>query len=152
MADRIVVMNAGEIEQIGTPLELYDRPTNLFVAGFIGSPAMNLFQGRGSPDGLKMPDGAILPCKLSSDLQKRDIVVGVRPEHFEISDSGADAELLTIEPTGPETQIMIRIAGGEALVSFRERLGVAAGDQLNLRPMDDKVHIFDAASGKRINQ
>jgi len=152
MADRIVVMNAGKIEQIGNPLELYDCPTNLFVAGFIGSPAMNFFHGRGSSAGLKMSDGTIMPCRLSSYLQERDIVVGVRPEHFILSDSGVEAELLTIEPTGPETQLMIRVAGRDALISFRERLNVAAGDQFNLRPMDDKIHVFDAASGNRIGK
>jgi multiple sugar transport system ATP-binding protein len=99
----------------------------------------------------RMADGTILSCTLSSELEGRDIVIGVRPEHFILSSSGVEAKLLTVEPTGPEIPIMVALACGEAIISFRDRINVAAGDYLKIRPMDDKIHVFDVASGIRIN-
>ncbi|WDR07519.1 sn-glycerol-3-phosphate ABC transporter ATP-binding protein UgpC [Devosia rhodophyticola] len=152
MADRIVVMNAGKIEQVGSPLELYDRPANLFVAGFIGSPAMNLLYGRGMPEGLKLEDGTVVPMTLSPDALGRDLVAGIRPEHLVIADSGLKAEILTVEPTGAETQIVTRMAGRDVFVSFRERLNLAPGDRLHLKPMGGTIQLFDAESGNRLGQ
>src|SRR6476620_1470854 len=109
MADRIVVMHDGLVEQIGAPLELYDRPDNLFVAGFIGSPAMNMLKGRISVNvsaGFVGPNGVKLPlASAPANSEGRPAVYGVRPEHFTIADDGAEAEIVVVEPTGSETQV-----------------------------------------------
>src|SRR6059058_968819 len=106
MADRIVVMHDGLVEQIGAPLELYDKPQNLFVAGFIGSPAMNFLTGSIKANGtlaFEGPGGAKLPLNAApSGSDGRPAVYGVRPEHFVIADDGAEAEVQVVEPTGAE--------------------------------------------------
>ena len=112
MADKIVVMNGGNVEQIGSPLELYDNPANLFVAGFIGSPAMNFLPGqlrerqRGrSEAGRRQPSCRRRPAETADG---RDVTLGVRPEHFLISDGGVPAEVVVVEPTGADTQVLLQ--------------------------------------------
>jgi multiple sugar transport system ATP-binding protein len=156
MADKIVVMHDGIVEQIGTPLDLYDKPDNLFVAGFIGSPAMNFLKGRvkanGSagfegPNGVKLPLGNNAPS--ASD--GRPAVYGVRPEHFTIADDGAEAEIVVVEPTGSETQVFAKLGGEEVVAVFRERHRFEPGDKVRLKPDPSLVHLFDEATGKRLN-
>src|SRR5437899_832380 len=106
MADRIAVMNEGRIEQLGEPLELYDRPANLFVAQFIGSPAMNIFDRvarAGSVEAL----GARWPARGGAEGQQ--VKYGVRPEHLEPASSGIPAEIIVIEPMGAETELLVKI-------------------------------------------
>ncbi|HTW15860.1 MAG TPA: sn-glycerol-3-phosphate ABC transporter ATP-binding protein UgpC, partial [Nocardioides sp.] len=104
MADKIVVMHDGIVEQIGKPLELYDKPDNQFVAGFIGSPAMNFLKGKVKVNGaatFEGPNGVKLPLKSApSNSDGKPVVYGVRPEHFTIADDGAEAEIVVVEPTG----------------------------------------------------
>jgi multiple sugar transport system ATP-binding protein len=154
MADKIVVMHDGRVEQIGAPLELYDRPQNLFVAGFIGSPAMNFLRGtirtNGSP-GFDGPGGARLPLAAaprSSD--GRDAVYGVRPEHITIADDGAEAVILVVEPTGSEIQIVAKLGDAEVIAAFRERHPFKPGDKIRLKPDPQLVHLFDNVSGQRL--
>ncbi|MGV3550886.1 ABC transporter ATP-binding protein [Rhizobium sp.] len=152
MADRIVVMHNGQVEQVGTPLELYDRPANLFVAGFIGSPAMNMLSGRLTPDGFIAVDGtrvAIGPE--AADIGERDVVLGIRPEHFALSANGHDAEILAVEPTGAETQVVMRFAGSEIMIALRERITEKPGATLAISALPGCLHLFDAASGLRLN-
>jgi multiple sugar transport system ATP-binding protein len=154
MADKIVVMHDGRVEQIGAPLELYDRPQNLFVAGFIGSPAMNFLQGtiriNGSP-GFDGPGGARLPlAEGPPDSDGRDAIYGVRPEHFTIADDGAEAEIQVVEPTGSEIQIVAKIGDAEIIAAFRERHPFKPGDKIRLKPDPRLVHLFDAGSGQRL--
>jgi len=155
MADKIVVMHDGQIEQIGAPLELYDRPGNRFVAGFIGSPAMNFLEGRislnGGPafvgeNGVRLP----LPsAPAARDGQK--VTLGLRPEHLTLGDNGLPAEIVVIEPTGPEVQVNARLASGEEIVAmFRERHPFKPGEKINLKPLGNQVHLFDGESGKRL--
>ena len=152
MADRIVVMHDGIIEQIGTPLELYDRPANLFVAGFIGSPAMNMLNGTldgdqfVSTDGTRIPLGAIVPANSKG----RAVTLGVRPEHLALDPNGVGAEIITVEPTGSETQVVARYAGHEIMGAFRERINAKPGESLKIRPDSASVHLFDAQNGQRI--
>src|SRR6187549_2084147 len=114
MADRIVVMHDGVIEQIGSPLELYDRPANLFVAGFIGSPAMNMLQGKMDGDSFVANDGTRVELSRGAGTSSgKPITMGVRPEHFHLDPNGVDAEVLTVEPTGSETQVVAKFAGQE---------------------------------------
>ena len=127
MADKIVVMNAGKVEQIGTPLELYDNPANLFVAGFIGSPAMNF-----------------LPEKRGG----RDVLVGIRPEHLSIAPDGLEAQVVLVEPTGADTQIFCKVNGTDVIAVVRERHDFQPGKALRLKAQQQ--YLFDAASGARI--
>src|SRR6476660_1301642 len=138
MADRIVVMRDGIVEQIGTPLELYDRPDNLFVAGFIGSPAMNMLNGHiranGSvafegPAGVKFALGTA-----PSGSDGRPAVFGVRPEHFALADDGAEAEVQVVEPTGSELQVVAKLGGSDIIAVFRERHQFKPGDKIRLKP------------------
>jgi multiple sugar transport system ATP-binding protein len=160
MADRIVVMQGGYVEQIGAPLDLYDNPANLFVAGFIGSPSMNFINARidrqngavvaVTSDGSRLP----LPADVGGT-DGQEVVYGIRPEHLTlVSDDqglgGAEAEVVVVEPTGAEILVVTRFAGGEANAVFRERHPLRPGDRINLVPNLEAVHIFDKASGQRI--
>ena len=155
MADKIVVMHDGIVEQIGTPLELYDKPDNQFVAGFIGSPAMNFLHGKvrtNGSAGFDGPNGVRLPlAALPPDSEGRPAVYGIRPEHFTIADDGAEAEIVVVEPTGSETQVFAKIGGEDVVAVFRERHKFEPGDKVRLKPDPALVHLFDEATGKRLN-
>ena len=152
MADKIVVMNNGHIEQIGPPLELYDRPANLFVAGFIGSPAMNMVKGTVSNGALRMEDGTAwpLPTKGGRPADGNAAVYGVRPEHLTIDPGGIPATIQVVEPTGSETQVLMRIGGQSVIGAFRERVLAKPGEILPVRPDPALVHLFDQQSGQRL--
>jgi multiple sugar transport system ATP-binding protein len=154
MADRIVVLHDGIVEQIGTPLELYDRPNNLFVAGFIGSPAMNMFKGTiraGAAPHFEAADGTKLP--LASAPAGSDglaAIYGIRPEHLTL---GGDLkpQVTVIEPTGSETQVIAKLAGEKIIGVFRERVNVKPGETVAMSPDLSLVHLFDAKTGNRIS-
>jgi multiple sugar transport system ATP-binding protein len=155
MADKIVVMHDGIVEQIGAPLELYDRPKNLFVAGFIGSPAMNFLSGTVRANGslyFEGTDGTRLPLPgVPAGNDGRPAVYGVRPEHFSLDDDGAEAEVVLVEPTGSEIQVLARLAGAEVIAAFRERHPFRPGDKVRLKPEPRLAHLFDAGTGQRLN-
>ena len=154
MADKIVVMHDGRVEQIGAPLELYDRPQNLFVAGFIGSPAMNFLHGSIRANGkleFQGPGDARLPLAVAPQgSDGRAAVYGVRPEHFTLADDGADAMIQVVEPTGSEIQIIARMGGTDITAAFRERHPFKPGDKIRLKPDPRLVHLFDAETGQRL--
>ncbi len=154
MADKIVVMHDGVVEQIGAPLELYDRPQNLFVAGFIGSPAMNFLSGAVRVNGrleFESHGGVRMPlASAPSGSDGRAAIYGVRPEHFAIADDGAEAIVQVIEPTGSEIQIVAKLGDAEVIAAFRERHIIKPGDKIRLKPDPRLVHLFDAASGQRL--
>jgi multiple sugar transport system ATP-binding protein len=156
MADKIVVMHDGIVEQIGTPLELYDRPANQFVAGFIGSPAMNFLKGTVKANGslgFVGPNGVQLPLKTApSSSDGRPAVYGIRPEHFTLAPDGAEAEIVVVEPTGSETQVFAKLGGEEVVAVFRERHQFNPGDKVRLKPDPALVHLFDETTGKRLNE
>jgi multiple sugar transport system ATP-binding protein len=150
MADKIVVMNGGNVEQIGAPLELYDHPLNLFVAGFIGSPAMNFLKGRIAGGAFQSEDGTTLPLPSGPDgSDGKPVVYGVRPEHFMLSPQGLPATVHVIEPTGSETQVMAEFAGSPVICAFRERVSARPGETIRMAPDPALVHVFDAATGLR---
>jgi multiple sugar transport system ATP-binding protein len=155
MADKIVVMHDGRVEQIGTPLELYDTPANQFVAGFIGSPAMNFLKGKVKANGsaaFEGPNGVKLPLtSVPAGSNERPAVYGIRPEHFTITDDGAEAEIVVVEPTGSETQVFAKLGGEEVVAVFRERHQFKPGDKIRLKPDPRLVHLFDETTGKRLN-
>ncbi len=153
MADRIVVMHDGRVEQVGTPLDIYDRPASTFVATFIGMPAMNLLAGRVesgqfiSDDGIRLP----LPAYDNRLAEARHLVCGVRPEMFvQDPEAGMEVTIDVVEPTGSETQVVARAGDSEINLLFRERIGVRPGDTMRVRPVDGAPHLFDADSGMRI--
>jgi multiple sugar transport system ATP-binding protein len=155
MADRIVVMHDGIVEQIGSPLELYDRPANMFVAGFIGSPSMNLIKGTihttngpafMTEDGVSLP---LISAPAASD--GRPAVYGIRPEHFTVDDRGLKTEIAVIEPMGSETQVITKLGHQKIVGVFRERISALPGDILPLLPQAESAHLFNAATGERLN-
>jgi multiple sugar transport system ATP-binding protein len=151
MADKIVVMHDGYIEQIGAPLDLYDNPQNQFVAGFIGSPSMNFLPGTLKGGVVETASGARLPLgKVPVASEGRAVTYGVRPEHFTIADDGVDAEVIVIEPTGSETQVVAKMAGHDVVAIFRERYDFQPGQKVKLKPQANVVHLFDKATGKRL--
>lgn len=153
MADRIVVLHDGIVEQVGSPLELYDRPDNLFVAGFIGSPAMNMFKGTirgGSKPWFETTDGTKLPlAKEPQNSDGRAAVYGVRPEHFSLGGE-LSVSVTVIEPTGSETQVMGTMAGQRVIGVFRERISSKPGEKLMVTPNLQYVHLFDAERGNSL--
>jgi multiple sugar transport system ATP-binding protein len=155
MADRIVVMHDGIVEQVGAPLELYDRPDNLFVAGFIGSPAMNCLKGTLRRNGraeVEGPGGVRLPVgSVPGGAEGQSVVYGVRPEHFLLADDGAEAEIQVVEPTGSEIQVVAKLGGQDIIAVFRERHQFKPGEKIRLKPDPKLIHLFDEPTGKRLN-
>ncbi len=145
LADRIVVMQAGRIEQIGTPLELYDNPNNAFVATFIGAPSMNLLSG--TLEGGKVTVGG---QQFDGPAGSGAVHLGVRPEHLILSEDGLPMEVKVVEPTGSETMVFLRFEGQDVTAVFRERHAFQSGQTIHLKPDPAALHIFDAASGNRI--
>lgn len=151
MADKIVVMHDGIVEQIGAPLDLYDRPDNLFVAGFIGSPAMNFVTGKLVDGAFVSSAGHRLPvAQMPASAQGQDIVYGMRPEHMRLDPAGVAATIKVIEPMGSETQVVVDWGGQDVICLFRERLLANPGDTVSLMPDVKSAHLFDARSGKRL--
>ena len=148
MADRIVVMNGGKVEQVGAPLDLYDRPANLFVAGFIGSPAMNFIEGTVTSEGFAALD-VTLPLT-NSPPSGTKAVYGIRPENLSLADDGLPAKIALIEPMGSETQVTMTLGGHTITGVFRERIAARPGDTIHIRPDLKAIHLFDAATGLRI--
>jgi len=156
MADRIVVMHDGIVEQIGTPIDLYDKPANLFVAGFIGSPAINLLHGTLRRDNgrswVATDAGVDLP--LGNGVAGQDgqpVVYGIRPEHLSPSDSnGLPVKVGVVEPTGASTFVYADLAGAQLCGVFTERHGFQPGGTVHFMPQLDRVHLFDAGNGHRL--
>ena len=157
MADEIVVMHDGCVEQIGKPLELYDRPANLFVAGFIGSPAMNFIRGTYRKDGANaavvLPTGARVPAPLTGAGDGTDVVYGVRPEHLTLAHDGAGlaGQVAVVEQTGADTHVVMRAAEQQILALFRERHAFQPGQRITLTPDVANTHLFEASGGTRVS-
>ena len=159
MADQIVVMRDGIIEQAGAPLTLYDDPDNVFVATFIGSPAMNLLSGKVIQDGdlmaVETPKGVCLPLGNGTGTDVgRSVYYGLRPEYFELADDGAEGsisvEVVVVEPTGAEILVICRLEGEELQVVFKERHEMKPGQTISLRPVREHGQLFDQQTGNRI--
>ena len=156
MAERIVVMNLGRVEQVGRPLDLYDRPANLFVAGFIGSPAMNFIEASAASDApaATAEDGTALPLPPGAPVGGgRPIVYGVRPEDLALSPNGAgvEATVSVVEPTGSSTLVFCQMAGQEICAEFKERHDFDPGETIRLMPSLESLHLFDQETGQRLS-
>ncbi len=157
MADKIVVMNGGRVEQTGSPLELYDHPANRFVAGFIGSPAMNFLPGTVEAGGFRAEGGSLWPLPPATRDLGRPAVYGVRPEHLQLAaNDGAGVPLLVqvVEPTGSETQVHGRLGArpGDLPImgAFRERVAARPGEPITVTADPALVHLFDRDTGVRL--
>ncbi|GLQ10519.1 ABC transporter ATP-binding protein [Devosia yakushimensis] len=157
MADRIVVMSAGNVEQMGSPLDLFDRPANIFVARFIGSPSMNMVDGH-----LETIDGK--PVFVAGDLRVavnsgiaavgQAVVLGIRPEHVNLGaqpgQNQLEVEVIVVEPTGTETLLNVAHGALSMLAVFKQRLDLGPGDRITLSIDPNLVHLFDKTTGKRL--
>ncbi|MFS8046421.1 ABC transporter ATP-binding protein [Rhizobium sp. BR 314] len=157
MADRIVVMNGGHIEQIGRPLELYDNPRSTFVAAFIGSPAMNLLNGCFDRDGdrpvFKTNDGIMLPLLGdAAELIGVEGVYGIRPEYLTLSvaNVGIPARVVVVEPLGSETHITATVGQQTIVAVFHDRLDIEPEETIWLQPRTDRICLF-GKSGQRLS-
>jgi multiple sugar transport system ATP-binding protein len=156
MADRIVVMHDGRVEQIGTPLALYDRPGNLFVAQFIGSPAMNVVNGvvrrTGGSAYVEAEGGVRWPLDGGPGADGQAIAYGVRPEHLTLAPagSGVAGEVIVVEPTGAETELVIRVGAAQVILRMHGRARVDHDEKVGLTVDPANVHVFDQATGQRL--
>ncbi|MCP3469086.1 sn-glycerol-3-phosphate ABC transporter ATP-binding protein UgpC [Bradyrhizobium sp. CCGUVB1N3] len=157
MADTIVVLRDGHIEQIGRPLEIYDRPANLFVAEFIGSPSMNFLSGEIATDAGRLvlrSNGVTLPLPSNANVRAGQAVTyGIRPEHLRPGSDGLGipARVSIVEPTGPEIHIYAEMGTQEVCAITQERLELGPGDEITLVPALDRIRLFDPATGLVIN-
>ncbi len=157
MGDKIVVMRDGYIEQTGSPLDLYDHPANQFVAGFIGSPAMNFLPAtlkRATTAAyVELNDGTRLTAPpLSGGIDGQSVILGTRPEHLLLAGSGGiAAQVVVMEPTGMDTFIACRHEGVDIAAVFRERHDFAPGSTIHLLPDLQRAHLFDAGNGQRLS-
>ncbi len=160
MADTVVVMHDGRIEQVGAPLEIYDRPENLFVADFLGSPAMNLLDGKvvatdwqDMPRAVEVSEGVLLPLPADSRAQPgQSVVYGIRPEHVSLAsaEAGEPVTLTLVEPAGWETHLHADLDGLSLRILSVERVGARPGDRAGILIAPDRVHLFDKATGRRL--
>jgi multiple sugar transport system ATP-binding protein len=150
MADKIVILKDGVVEQEGSPLEVYDDPANLFVASFIGSPGMNLIKGKISKGKFVGESGVAFPLpKKHGAKDGQRVVYGVRPEHLELG-KGFDITVSVTEPTGAETHIYGDAGSDEICAVVRERAQLKRGDKVGLAPQLGRVHLFDGETGKAL--
>ena len=157
MADRIVILNEGIVEQVGDPLEVYDSPHNIFVASFIGSPSMNFIEGTvRRPNGravVESADGTRLPLKDRTEIEEgAPVIFGFRPEHLRLAegDSGLVVKVSVVEPTGSETLVFGHLGGTLICVQFNERVRVRPGDELRLEVDAEKAHVFSPETQQRL--
>ena len=159
MGDQIVVMRDGRIEQTGSPLDLYDHPANQFVAGFIGSPAMNFLPGTlrraAGAAHVELADGTRLQAPPRAGGQDGAAVIyGTRPEHMQLADmasaDGIQVQVAVMEPTGMDTFIACRHEGVDLAAVFRERHDFAPGSTIHLLPDLQRAHLFDSSTGQRL--
>jgi multiple sugar transport system ATP-binding protein len=156
MADRIVVLRDGVVEQIGPPLDLYDRPTNIFVAGFIGSPSMNFLKGKikvGDKPRFMVDNSVSLPlASAPPGSDGRPAIYGIRPEHLTLGGpDGMPVEVSVLEPTGQETQVFAKLGEQKIVAVFRQRMTAQPGETLPMTPDVASAHVFDEKTGARLN-
>jgi multiple sugar transport system ATP-binding protein len=154
MADKIVVMRDGRVGQIGAPLDLYDRPANVFVAGFIGSPSMNFVTGKLVNESGQLSfvsdKGTVLPVPEGTTAHAEPVVYGIRPEHIDVRADGLPATISVLEPTGSETQIFAHFGTDPIMAAVRDRISARPGEAISLKIDTARVHLFDARSGRRL--
>lgn len=152
MADRIVIMKDGHIQQVGSPQEVFHHPTNLFVAQFIGAPAMNMLEGEWHNDEVQLKNGEHITLSGRYSEKKRSVVLGIRPDDLFVSDTASvlSGTVSVLEPLGSETLVYVSVNGVEVIAKASGRTPPAVGDRVNLNASTDNMHLFDASSDLRI--
>ena len=154
MADKIVVMRDGRVEQVGTPLDLYDNPDNVFVAGFIGSPSMNFIHGKivvsAGRKQFVSDNGLALPLPETSAADGAAVTYGIRPEHIGIGEGGVRMNVVVVEPTGSETQVFAK-AGNDLIDALvKDRISARPGSEIGFLIDPANVRLFDRKTERRI--
>ncbi|MFN7024664.1 MAG: ABC transporter ATP-binding protein [Pseudorhizobium sp.] len=145
LADRIVAMHGGVVQQVGSPLDLYDRPANLFVAGFIGSPGMNFLEGKAEKDGIRLQDGSFMSMRdLPEHVIGGEVTVGIRPEHvtFDAPGNGLPAHLALVEPTGFGIILHLTLNGMHLKIFTTDRAVLKAGPIVSVAFPQEHLHLF----------
>jgi len=151
MADTIVVMNRGRIEQAGPPLRLYEDPDNAFVAGFVGTPEMNLLPGVVAGGSIRVDAGPLLPLLPAQPLADgRRVLYGIRPQHVEVRAEGQEAVVELVEPTGDSQEVALRVGGTTITMLLHETRPLAPGDRVAVGFDPARVRLFDEATGLRL--
>jgi len=153
LAQRMVVMNAGRAEQIGTPMEVYQNPATVFVAGFIGSPAMNFIDGRSMDDGRIQLDGSGVLIVPKAPAAGKKITVGIRPEHLtpsKPSEANLVGSVEVIEALGADTLLHVAVAGRTIIARLPAGTPAEVGEPIALGADRDRTYMFDADTGARV--
>ena len=155
LGDRVAVLRGGLLQQLGSPAELYANPRNLFVAGFIGSPAMNFLPGTlrraGGTTQVELDDGTRIAAPARAvGTDGQPVILGTRPEHLTLASTGIPSTVIVVEPTGADTFVSCRHGASHLAAVFRERHDFAPDSTIHLQPDSDRAHLFDGASGKRL--
>ena len=152
MAEKIVVLNDGRIEQVGAPLELYDHPVNRFVAGFIGSPAMNFLPCRRDDEGgLTSLTGQKLVSTAPDGPMDQALLIGIRPENIVLQPGGIPCKVKLVEPTGAESMLSLELAGVLVTAVMKARVDAKPGETIHVGFESDSWHVFEEQSGLRIS-
>jgi len=152
MADRIVIMKDGHIQQVGTPQEVFHQPTNLFVAQFIGAPAMNMLNGQWHQAEVKLENGDSIDLANRSTSNKVSVVLGIRPDDLFVSEKESifSGTVNVLEPLGSETLVYVTVNGTEVIAKASGRTPPNVGDVVNLHAVAENMHLFNASTGTRI--
>ena len=153
LAHRMIVMNAGRAEQIGTPMEVYSNPASVFVAGFIGSPAMNFVEGRGEADGRVAVDGSGTIAASAPVAAGAPIMLGIRPEHLAPAAPGTQGlrgSVEMIEPLGADTLVHVAVAGRTLTARLPQGTAAQVGAPIELAAAAERVYLFDGTTGQRL--
>jgi multiple sugar transport system ATP-binding protein len=153
MGDRVAVMRAGQLQQFASPTELYDRPANVFVAGFIGSPAMNRFEATADADGIRVGTATLKPAaaQLQAAQQHGQLIVGIRPEHLSIGDGELTIKVALVEDLGSDSYVYGSLADDPAatVIVRSGRVHPRPGEIVKLGVDTAHLHLFDAVTGLR---
>ncbi|OED38141.1 sugar ABC transporter ATP-binding protein [Chromatiales bacterium (ex Bugula neritina AB1)] len=154
MADRIVIMKDGHIQQIGTPQEVYHQPANLFVAQFIGAPAMNIFKGHAYNDRVRLDNNQLIAVAgIQNVVSDQTVLVGIRPSDLTVGGSSPMLEgtVSVLEPLGSESLVYVSVNDSEVIATASGRSPPAVGDKVSLSAIAENLHLFDADSGERLS-
>jgi multiple sugar transport system ATP-binding protein len=149
LADRIVIMEDGYIQQVGTPSEVYQNPVNMFVAQFIGAPSMNMLPGKKSDVGVVLDTGPTIPLNLNTEAS--NVMVGIRPNDLTPANDDElalfEGTVKIIEPLGPETLVYVELYDCEVLATVPGRTVPKIGDKIRLKAPEEEIHFFNADTG-----
>jgi sn-glycerol 3-phosphate transport system ATP-binding protein len=150
LGDRLLILHEGSPAQFASPMEVFERPADMYVAGFIGAPAMNFLRGRLEQDGraVRLSAGPVVP--LRDRYAGDDMVLGIRPEHLSLCNDGIALTLDLVEPLGSETLLHGRVIDGDETVVVKVAGAIVPSESIMVSVQSEHVHLFDPGTGKRI--